>query len=174
VLAACAGLQPLCGRQVHACAVKVVPPGDVFVYTGMVDAYAKGGDMESSRKVFDEMPSRGAASWNALLVGYARNKMCLEALSVFRELAAQGREVSLDQVSVSSVLSACTVAGALDFGRQVHACAAKVGLDLSAVCVSNALLDMYSVHQVWILTRIFSSAKCCGLQGCCHLEHHHS
>ncbi|KAG0537375.1 hypothetical protein BDA96_03G143800 [Sorghum bicolor] len=144
VLAACAGLQPLCGRQVHACAAKVVPPGDVFVYTGMVDAYAKVGDMESSRKVFDEMPSRGAASWNALLVGYARNKMCLETMSVFRALAAQGREVSLDQVSVSSVLSACTVAGALDFGRQVHACAAKVGLELSAVCVSNALLDMYT------------------------------
>ncbi|PWZ30066.1 putative pentatricopeptide repeat-containing protein [Zea mays] len=119
VLAACAGLQPLCGRQVHTCAAKVVPPGDVFVYTGMVDVYAKGGDMESSRKVFDEMPNRGAASWNALLVGYARNKMCLEALSVFRELAAQGQEVSLDQVSVSSVLSTCAVAGALNYGRQM-------------------------------------------------------
>ncbi|KAJ1283411.1 hypothetical protein BS78_03G126400 [Paspalum vaginatum] len=143
-LAACAGLRPLCSLQVHACAAKAVPPGDVFVYTGMVDAYAKAGEMASSRKVFDEMTSRVVASWNALLVGYARSQMCFEALSVFRELAAQGREVSLDQVSVSSVLSACAVAGALDFGRQVHACAAKLGLELSAVCVSNALLDMYT------------------------------
>ncbi|RLM92146.1 pentatricopeptide repeat-containing protein [Panicum miliaceum] len=133
VLATCAGLPPLCGR----------PPRDVFVYTGLVDAYAKAGDMAASR-VFDEMPCPGAASWNALLVGYARNKMCLEALSVFRELAGQGREVPLDQVSVSGVLSACSSAGTVDFGRQVHACAAKVGLELGAVYVSNALLDMYA------------------------------
>ncbi|PAN31214.1 hypothetical protein PAHAL_5G404700 [Panicum hallii] len=144
VLAACAGLPPLCGRQVHARAAKAVPPRDVFVYTGLVDAYAKAGDMAASRKVFDEMPCPGAASWNTLLVGYARNKMCLEALSVFRELAGQGREVPLDQVSVSGVLSACSSAGTVDFGRQVHACAAKVGLELGAVCVSNALLDMYA------------------------------
>ncbi|KAL6850419.1 hypothetical protein ACP4OV_021046 [Aristida adscensionis] len=145
VLAACAGLPPLCGRQIHACAVKVVPPGDVFVYTSLVDMYAKGGNMAASRKVFDEMSSRGVASWNALVVGYARNEMCLVALMVFRELASQGRpEVPLDQVSVSSVLCACTVARAVDFGRQVHSCIVKVGLEMSAVCVSNALLDMYT------------------------------
>ncbi|RLN24383.1 pentatricopeptide repeat-containing protein [Panicum miliaceum] len=78
-----------------------MPPRDVFVYTGLVDAYAKAGDMAASRKVFDGMPSPDAASWNALLVGYARNKMCLEAFPVFRELAGQGWEVLLGQVSVS-------------------------------------------------------------------------
>nr|CAB3476955.1 unnamed protein product [Digitaria exilis] len=144
-LAACAaGLPTLCGLQVHACAAKVVPPRDVFVCTGLVDVYAKAGDMVASRKVFDEMPTRGAACWNALLVGYARNGMCLEALWVFKELAGQGREVPLDQVSVSGALRACSSAGNVDFGRQVHACAAKVGLELGAVCVSNGLLDMYT------------------------------
>ncbi|CAO2203267.1 unnamed protein product [Urochloa humidicola] len=144
-LAACAaGLPPLCARQVHAFAAKSVPPRDVFVHTGLVDAYAKARDMAASRKVFDEMPCRGAASWNALLVGYARNKMCLEAMVVFGEMARQGREVPLDQVSLSGVLSACSSAGNVGFGRQVHACAAKMGLELGAVCVSNGLLDMYS------------------------------
>jgi pentatricopeptide repeat protein len=74
----------------------------VFVYTGLVNAYAKAGDMAASRKVFDEIPCPGVASRNALLVGYARNKMYVEALSVFRKLAGKGREVLLDQVSVSS------------------------------------------------------------------------
>ncbi|CAL4950353.1 unnamed protein product [Urochloa decumbens] len=144
-LAACAaGLPPLCARQVHACAAKAVHPRDVFVHTGLVDAYAKAGDMAASRKVFDEMPCQGAASWNALLVGYARNKMRLEAMAVFREIAGQGPEVPLDQVSVSGVLSACSWANNVEFGRQVHACAAKLGLELAAVCVSNGLLDMYT------------------------------
>jgi pentatricopeptide repeat protein len=63
---------------------------------------------------------------------------------VFRELAAQGLSVPLDQVSLSGALSSCTAAGAVKFGRQVHAWAAKLGLDLSTPCVSNALLDMYT------------------------------
>lgn len=100
--------------------------------------------MASSTRVFDEMPHRSVASWNALLVGYARNGMYLEALRMFRELAAQGRNVPLDQVSMSSALSACTGASAVNFGRQVHACIVKVGLDGNAVCVTNALLDMYT------------------------------
>lgn len=121
-----------------------MPPADVFVYTGLVDVYAKCRDMAASRKVFDEMPRRGVVSWNALVVGYARNGVCLEALCVFRELKTQGREVPLDQVSVSSALSACTVARAVDSGQQVHACVVKVGLDVSTVCVTNALLNMYT------------------------------
>jgi pentatricopeptide repeat protein len=48
------------------------------VRTGLVDVYAKGGDMAASRNVFDEMPSEGVASWNALVVGYARNDMFFE------------------------------------------------------------------------------------------------
>ena len=56
--------------------------------------------MAASRKAFDVIPCPGASSRNALLVGYARNKMYLKALSVLRELAGQGREVLLDQVRV--------------------------------------------------------------------------
>ncbi|CAL4976735.1 unnamed protein product [Urochloa decumbens] len=145
-LAACAaGLPPICARQIHACAAKAVHPRDAFVHTGLVDAYAKAGEMAASRKVFDGMPCRTTASWNALLVGYARNKMCLEAMEVFVEMARQGPEVPLDQVSVSGVLSACSrAADNVGFGRQVHARAAKMGLELGAVCVSNGLLDMYT------------------------------
>ena len=43
VLAACADLPHLYGRQVHARTTKAVPPNGVFVYTRLVDAYAKAG-----------------------------------------------------------------------------------------------------------------------------------
>ncbi|CAM0881029.1 unnamed protein product [Alopecurus aequalis] len=144
VLAACAGLTPVHGRQVHACAAKIASLTDVFVYTGLVHAYATAGDMSSSSRVFDEMPHRNVASWNALLVGYNRSGMYLEALRVFRELASVGHKVQLDQVTMSSALTACAGARAANFGRQVHACVVKVGLDMSDVCVTNALLDMYT------------------------------
>uniref|UniRef100_A0ACD5VQ31 Uncharacterized protein n=1 Tax=Avena sativa TaxID=4498 RepID=A0ACD5VQ31_AVESA len=144
VLAACAGLPLVHGRQVHACASKIASLADVFVYTGLVHAYATGGDISSSTRVFDEMPLRNVASWNALLVGYTRSGMYLVALRVFRELASVRHNVQLDQVTMSSALSACAGARAENFGRQVHACIVKVGLDMSALCVTNALLEMYT------------------------------
>jgi pentatricopeptide repeat protein len=127
---------------VHACAAKIASLADVFVCTGLVHAYATAGDMASSARVFDEMPHRNLASWNALLVGYTRSGMHLEALRVFRELTSAGHK--LDQVTMSGALSACAGARAENFGRQVHACVVKAGLDTSALCVTNALLDMYT------------------------------
>jgi len=46
--------------------------------------------MAASRKVFDGMLCPGVASRNTLLISYAKNKMYLKALSVFREVAGQG------------------------------------------------------------------------------------
>ena len=60
------------------------------LYTRLIDAYTKGRDMAASRKVFDGMLCPGGASRNALLISYAKNKMYLKALSVFREVAGQG------------------------------------------------------------------------------------
>ena len=60
------------------------------LYTRLIDAHTKGRDMAASRKVFDGMLCPGVASRNALLISYAKNKMYLKALSVFREVAGQG------------------------------------------------------------------------------------
>jgi len=77
------------------------------LYTRLIDAHTKGRDMAASRKVFDGMLCPGVASRNALLISYAKNKIYLKALSVFREVAGQGWEVLLDQVSVSPGMGAC-------------------------------------------------------------------
>ena len=49
------------------------------------------------------MPRR---SRNALLISYAKNKIYLKALSVFREVAGQRWKVLVDQVSVSPGMGA--------------------------------------------------------------------
>ncbi|RZS13278.1 hypothetical protein BHM03_00044839 [Ensete ventricosum] len=89
------------------------------------------------------MTLRNLVSWNALIVGLVRNKMYHRATEAFRELLTD-QSLSQDQVSFSSVLSACANGGGLDFGRGVHGHAVKLGMASTLDYVRNSLIDMYN------------------------------
>lgn len=107
--------------------------------------YAKCADMASSEIMFDEMPHRNLVSWNALIVGFLRNRAYDKAIDTFWDLVMNGGSPAEtpDQVSFSSVLSACANSRALGFGRRVHGHAVKVGAETQAYVV-NSLIDMYT------------------------------
>lgn len=130
------------GAQLHSVVWKLGFQTQVFVCSALLDMYAKCCDMVSARKVFDEMPERNRVSWNAMIVGFLRNEFYEQAVEFFREVVRES-SVSPDQVSVSSVLSACANMGAVDFGREVHGVVVKHGLETLAY-VKNSLMDMYS------------------------------
>ncbi|KAM4107900.1 hypothetical protein ACB094_03G002400 [Castanea mollissima] len=129
------------GEQMHCLIWKHGFKTDVFVGTALVDMYAKCDDMSSAERVFDEMPERRLISWNSMIVGFLQNKFYDRAVGVFKELLRESSD-SPDQVSCSSVLSACANMSGLEFGRQVHGVAAKHGL-VTLAYVKNSLMDMY-------------------------------
>ncbi|KAJ0235504.1 Pentatricopeptide repeat-containing protein [Hirschfeldia incana] len=53
---------------------------DALLCTTLLDAYSKNGDLISAHKLFDEMPMRDVASWNALIAGLASGNRAHEAL----------------------------------------------------------------------------------------------
>uniref|UniRef100_A0A5B7A6W9 Pentatricopeptide repeat-containing protein n=1 Tax=Davidia involucrata TaxID=16924 RepID=A0A5B7A6W9_DAVIN len=145
---------------------------DVFAWTTMVSAHARVGDLSSARRLFDEMPERNTASWNAMIDGYARvgdvkcaellfsemptrdliswttmitcysqNKQYREALAVFNEMKTN--EISPDEVTMATVISACAHLGALDLGKEIHMYVLQNGFDLD-VYIGSALIDMYA------------------------------
>ncbi|GMI73877.1 ABA hypersensitive germination 11 [Hibiscus trionum] len=85
------------------------------VCTALVDMYAKCGEMNRAKKVFDEMPEKEIASWNALINGYAVNGCAKEALEVFLEM--QNQRVLPNDVTMIGVLSACNHAGLVKEGK---------------------------------------------------------
>uniref|UniRef100_A0A7N0V8L4 DYW domain-containing protein n=1 Tax=Kalanchoe fedtschenkoi TaxID=63787 RepID=A0A7N0V8L4_KALFE len=159
--------------SVHSQVLKSGLGSDSYVTTGLLDVYAKIGDVESARKVFDKMPERSLVSLTAMISCYAKSGSLDEAKSMFDEMgdskdvvcwnvmvdgfAQHGRPyhalelfremleegVRADEVTVVSVLTACGQVGALETGRWIHSYV-ESNMILFNVRVGTALVDMYS------------------------------
>lgn len=143
VLKACAGLEVLnLGQSVHGSVVKFGFDRDIHVQNTMVHMYSCcAGGIIFARKVFDEMPKSDSVTWSAMIGGYARVGRSTEAVTLFREM--QMAEVCPDEITMVSILSACTDLGALELGKWIEAYIEKQGIQ-KPVEVSNALIDMFA------------------------------
>uniref|UniRef100_A0A9I9D2K4 DYW domain-containing protein n=1 Tax=Cucumis melo TaxID=3656 RepID=A0A9I9D2K4_CUCME len=108
--------------------------------TTMVSACAKCGDIGFARNLFDSMPQRDYVSWNAMIAGYAQRGQSREALNLFKLMQVDG--VKVNEVSMVSVVTACTHLGALDQGKWAHAYIEKNKIQMT-VNLGTALVDMY-------------------------------
>ncbi|XP_028779455.1 putative pentatricopeptide repeat-containing protein At5g52630 [Neltuma alba] len=143
VLPACAdALVVAHGEQMHGLIWKHGFESDTFVASALLDMYAKCSDVSMAEKVFGEMPDRSIVTWNSMIVGFLKNKLYDRAIGIFREVLGETL-VDPDQVSFSSVLSACANAARVDFGKQVHGNIIKRG-SITVVYVKNSLVDMYA------------------------------
>lgn len=114
---------------------------DLVSQTAMVKACAQCGDIDFARQVFDEMLERDTVAWNAMIAGYTQCGRSREALSLFHLMQKEG--VKVDEVSMVSVLTACTHLGALSQGRWAHAYIERNKLRIT-VTLGTALVDMYA------------------------------
>ncbi|KAM7258823.1 hypothetical protein ACFE04_014564 [Oxalis oulophora] len=143
VLKACAGVGELyLGQSVHGSVLKYGFDDDLHVSNTMVHMYCgcRGG-IEFARKMFDEMHKLDSVSWSAMIGGYARSSRSTEAIDLFREM--QIAHVSPDEITMVSVLSACSDLGALEIGKWVESFIEKEKIPRS-VELCNALIDMFA------------------------------
>ncbi|KAK6934746.1 Pentatricopeptide repeat [Dillenia turbinata] len=75
----------------------------------MLTAFADNGYIKKARKVFDEMPHRSTATWNAMITAYVRNGCDIEAAS---ELFTQMPEKN--SISYASMITGFVRAGMMD------------------------------------------------------------
>ncbi|XP_021713877.1 pentatricopeptide repeat-containing protein At2g13600-like [Chenopodium quinoa] len=143
VLSACAGLVDLdMGIQVHALMLKSPFFKDVYMGSALVDMYAKCGEVECARKVFDGMVDRNRVTWNSLITCYEQNGPVSEAVEVFANMMDHG--VDPDEVTLASVVSACATLTLVREGREIHALVVKKDKYRNDLILSNALVDMYA------------------------------
>eukprot|EP01018_Ginkgo_biloba_P001596 Gb_35886 [translate_table: standard] len=151
VLPACANLGALeKGKELHEDIIKNGFQSDVFVSNALVDMYAKCGNVEIARNLFDNMFQRDIVSWTTMIAGYAQNEQREEALKLFRQMQLAGMKP--DSKTFTSILPACANTAYLEQGMEIHEEIIRSGFH-SFVFVGNALVDMY--------------AKCGSMQNAC-------
>ncbi|KAK1258979.1 Pentatricopeptide repeat-containing protein [Acorus gramineus] len=116
---------------------------NVRLLNGLVDMYAKCGDLEAARVLFDGLRRpRGVVSWNIMIGGYARLERFEDSLALFRRMQIVG-EAEPNEVTLLGVIPACANLGALDVGRWIHAYVERMNVDSNAL-IRTSLIDMYA------------------------------
>ncbi|WRX19342.1 Pentatricopeptide repeat - like 10 [Theobroma cacao] len=170
------------GISIHAQVHRYGVCNCVFVQTALVDLYTKLGDMDTAKKVFDEMPEKNVVSWNSILSGYLKagnlgeahrvfddipkkdviswnailSAQPTEALKLFDEMLKAGVCIQPDGITLASVISACSQLRELRFGSWIESYISKLGIQMDDH-MATALIDLY--------------AKCGSIDKAYHLFH---
>ncbi|KAK3210648.1 hypothetical protein Dsin_015354 [Dipteronia sinensis] len=100
------------GKQIHGRIVVGNLGGNVFLSNALTDLYAKCGEVDKARWLFNRMNNKSVVSWNLMISGYLKNGQPLKCIELFREM--QGFGLRPDQVTVSNVLGAYFQSGCID------------------------------------------------------------
>ncbi|KDP40190.1 hypothetical protein JCGZ_02188 [Jatropha curcas] len=106
------------GMEIHGVATKLGFDKDPFVQTGLMSLYLACGKILEARLVFDKMSYRDVVTWSIMINGYYQNGHFDEALKFFEEMKSSN--VQPDKVVLSTIISACSRAGNLSYGKAVH------------------------------------------------------
>ncbi|KAI3681268.1 hypothetical protein L6452_36058 [Arctium lappa] len=104
------------GNWVHQFVMRKKMDGATNVCTALIDMYAKCGEFTKARKVFDSLPTKGTATWNALIHGLAVNGYGKEALDTFLDMNRNG--IMPNEITMIAVLSACNHCGLVEEGKR--------------------------------------------------------
>ncbi|THU52816.1 hypothetical protein C4D60_Mb10t07920 [Musa balbisiana] len=130
------------GRRVHG--VVASSEGlmsNPVLTTRLLTMYFACGSPSDARRVFDALPRRNLFQWNAMISGYARNDLFVEAVDTFL-LLMSATELRPDNFTLPCVLKSCAGLSNMSTGEAVHGVAVKLGLG-SDTFVNNSLISMY-------------------------------
>lgn len=131
------------GREIHGFVLGHGIGADLFVTNGLVTLYARSGDMDSARKIFDLMSEKDIISWNAMISGYDQGGHYEECLKLYEKLEGACGDLRPDCVTVVSVLHACSQVKDLTFGMRVHRSLGMHGIDID-MAVWNSIIGLYA------------------------------
>ncbi|KAF6162367.1 hypothetical protein GIB67_005287 [Kingdonia uniflora] len=114
-LSACARVGALmCGKEIHAHALRSGLRFERFLPNALMDMYARYGRMQSACSLFNTHNDKDVTSWNIVLTGHARQGQGVLAIELFQRMI--DASVNPDEITFVSILCACGRSGMVSEG----------------------------------------------------------
>jgi pentatricopeptide repeat protein len=142
VAKACAKISNLKYSQIiHTHVMKSPFWSHIFVQTAIVDMYVKCNQLDDAHRLFMRMPVRDIASWNAILLGFARSCFLDRVSCLLHEMRFAG--IQPDSVTVMGLTQAVLHTKSLKLVKSLHSLGIQIGIDAD-VSVANTWIAAYA------------------------------
>lgn len=119
------GLLPACGltgsmqkgREIHGLIYRMGLDINIFVASALIDMYSKCGSVKNAQNVFDKIPVKNIASWNAMIGCYGKHGMVESSMQLFERMQEEGMQAN--EVTFICILSACSHNGLVEEGLKI-------------------------------------------------------
>uniref|UniRef100_A0A2P2MX17 Pentatricopeptide repeat-containing protein n=1 Tax=Rhizophora mucronata TaxID=61149 RepID=A0A2P2MX17_RHIMU len=116
VLHTCSNLAVLGhGRMFHGCIIHYGFHAYAYVGNGLVNMYAKCGDIDRSILAFNDIFEKDLVSFNAMLFAFGLHGKAKQALQLYEDMVASGTDP--DKVTFVGLLMTCSHSGLVEKGR---------------------------------------------------------
>ncbi|XP_071688531.1 putative pentatricopeptide repeat-containing protein At1g69350, mitochondrial [Rutidosis leptorrhynchoides] len=113
---ACSDLRDLVkGKWIHHKLITSNMMNDTYVLTALLDMYAKCGELQMARCVFEVMPYKSVVSWSAMIDAYGMHGLVDMAILVYDMMIES--DTKPNEITFMNILSACSHAGYVEKGK---------------------------------------------------------
>ncbi|KAL2559985.1 putative pentatricopeptide repeat-containing protein [Forsythia ovata] len=132
------------GKSIHSYAIKSGMESSTLVGNVLVSMYAKCGLVLDAFAVFHGISDKDVVSWNAIIAGFAENKLVDDAFQFFQWMIKG--QVIPNYATVANIMSICAGLGEIvsyRYGKEIHCYVLRRAELGSEVTVFNTLLSFY-------------------------------
>ena len=143
------------GKELHGLIYRMGFDMNVFVATALIDVYSKCGTVKDAWDVFDRIPIKNVASWNAMIGCYGKHGLVDSSIQLFERMQAEGMQAN--HITLISVLSACSHGGLVEKGLTIfRSMKEKYGVEISQehyscvldlLCRSGRMVEAYELFK---------------------------
>ncbi|XP_074308747.1 pentatricopeptide repeat-containing protein At4g37170 [Silene latifolia] len=142
VVAAVAAIPSLLsGKEIHGHIVRMGLDVDSAFWTALSDMYAKCGNLDEARHIFDRIVDRDVVTWTAIVDRYFGDGRWNEGFVLLSEMVRSG--IKPNEFTFAGVLNACAHQTLENVGKQTHGHMIRTGFNPDSYA-ATALVHMYS------------------------------
>ncbi|KAI3468959.1 hypothetical protein Pfo_025622 [Paulownia fortunei] len=118
LLSACAQIASVeKGRKIHDYIKEEGFGYEISLATALVDMYAKCGQIDMAKEIFDSMNEKDVISWNVMISGYGMHGHGKPAIEIFQQM--EEYDAIPNELTFLAILSACAHAGLVDEAKSL-------------------------------------------------------